>query len=222
MKKYFEILRKCRLFDSIEDENLIAILGCLGARVVSYEKKNTILSEGSAAREIGIVLSGEAQVVQIDYFGNRSILADIAPSELFNESFACADAEAVPVDTVAAEDCEIMFVDCNRVLRACCNACNFHQQLIYNLMKIVATKNILFHQKLEITSKRSTREKLMTYLLLQAKKQNRNRFEIPYDRQELADYLEVDRSGLSAEIGKLRREGVVRSQKNTFEILQTQ
>ena len=222
MKKYFEILRKCRLFDQIEDKDLLAILGCLGARVVSYDKKNTILCEGSAAREIGIVLSGEAQVVQIDYFGNRSILADIAPAELFNESFACADAESVPVDTVATEDSEIMFVDCHRIMCACCNACTFHQQLIYNLMKIVATKNIQFHQKIEITSKRSTREKLMAYLLLQAKKQNRNRFEIPYDRQELADYLEVDRSGLSAEIGKLRREGVVKNQKNYFELLRTQ
>jgi CRP-like cAMP-binding protein len=178
MKKYFEILRKCRLFDGIEDENLIAILGCLGARVVSYDKNCTILSEGRAAREIGIVLSGEARVVQIDYFGNRSILADIAPSELFNESFAYADVEEVPVDTVATEDCEIMFVDCHSIMCACCNASPFHQQLIYNLMKDVATKNILFHQKLEITSKRSTREKLMAYLLLQAKKQNCNRFEI--------------------------------------------
>lgn len=94
----------------------------------------------------------------------------------------------------------------------------FHQQIIYNLMKVVATKNLMFHQKIEVTSKRSTREKLLTYLLLQAKKNNSNSFEVPYDRQGLADYLEVDRSGLSAEIGKLRKEGVIECKRNYFEL----
>lgn len=219
MKKYFDVLRKCSLFNNITDEKLVALLACLGARVTKYVKKETILAEGEPAKYIGIVLAGKAQIVQVDYLGNRSIVTNIEPSELFGESFSCADVEEMPVDVVAGEDSEIMLIDCRRITQSCTNACEFHRQIIYNLMKVVATKNILFNQKIEITSKRTTREKLMTYLLLQAKRNKSNRFEIPYDRQELADYLGVERSGLSAEISKLRQEGILKSNRNQFELL---
>ena len=177
------------------------------------------MGEGEPAKNIGILLSGSAQIVQVDYFGNRSIMAGLEPSELFGESFACAGVEAIPVDVVANEDSEVMFMDCHRLTHSCSNACPFHQQMIYNLMKVVAIKNLIFHQKIQITSKRTTREKLMAYLLLQAKKNNSSSFHIPYDRQALADYLEVDRSGLSAEISKLTKEGILVSQRNHFELL---
>jgi len=112
-----------------------------------------------------------------------------------------------------------MLIECNHILHTCSNNCGFHQQLIFNLMKDLATKTILFHQKIEIISKRSTRDKLMTYLMLQAKKEGSDSFDIPFDRQELADYLEVERSGLSAEISKLKKEGIINNQKNHFELL---
>lgn len=219
MEKYFSILRRCPLFDQIEDADLLALLGCLGARVEWFDKKNTILPEGEPARTIGIVLSGSAQVVQVDYYGNRSILSGVAVSEIFGEAFACAEVPANPVAVVAVEPCEIMLIDSLRILHTCSNSCSFHQQIIFNLMKELATKNILFHQKLEITSKRSTREKLMAYLMLQARKNGSSSFTIPFDRQELADYLEVDRSGLSAEISKLRSEGILESERKHFKLL---
>ena len=219
MKKYFEILRKCPLFSGIKDEDITPMLGCVGARVVAYEKNETVIAEESAAREIGIVLCGRVRIIQIDYYGNRSILATAESGEIFGEAFACAGIGAVPVSTVSDEDSEIMFIDCMRVIGACSNACDFHRQLIYNLMKDLAQKNIMFHQKISVTSKRTTRDKLMTYLLIQAKKSGSNSFRIPYDRQELADYLEVERSGLSSEIGKLRREGIIENSKNHFELL---
>lgn len=219
MEKYFDVLRKCSLFNNITNDNLLALLSCLGARVNKYAKKETILAEGEPARYIGIVLTGEVQIVQVDYWGNRSIVTNIEPSELFGESFSCADVEEIPVDVVAGEDTEIMLIDCRRITQSCTNACEFHRQIIYNLMKVVATKNIMLNQKIEITSKRTTREKLMTYLLLQAKRNKSNSFEIPYDRQELADYLGVERSGLSAEISKLRQEGIIRNKRNHFELL---
>jgi CRP-like cAMP-binding protein len=112
-----------------------------------------------------------------------------------------------------------MLIDCHRVLYSCKNACAFHQQMIFNLMKNLASKTILFHERIEVTSKRSTREKLLTYLMMQSKKAGSGSFEIPFDRQELADYLEVERSGLSAEISKLRREGILTSEKNRFTLL---
>ncbi|MBQ8597858.1 MAG: Crp/Fnr family transcriptional regulator, partial [Lachnospiraceae bacterium] len=199
MIKYFEIIQKCPLFAQIERENLFTMLTCLGAKVESFDKKHTILAEGTPAKYIGIVLSGSAQIIQIDFYGNRSILANIKPSEIFAEAFACAGAPSLPVSIIANETCEIMLIDCNHILHTCTNSCSFHQQMIFNLMKILASKTILFHQKIEIISKRSTREKLMTYLNLYAKEAGCS-FDIPFNRQELADYLEVDRSGLSAEI----------------------
>lgn len=220
MQKYFDILRKCALFNQIEDENLITLLSCLGARVETFGKKYTIFAEGNPAKYIGIVLSGSAQIVRIDYYGNRSIVAGVEPAEVFGEAFACAEVPAIPVTIIANEPCAVMLIDCYRILHACTNSCGFHQQMIFNLMKNLATKNIMFHQKIEITSKRSTREKLLAYLLMYAKKAGSNRFTIPFDRQELADYLEVDRSGLSAEISKLRKEGILESKRNRFHLLE--
>ncbi len=219
MKKYFDVLRNCPLFSHIEDDDLLRMLGCLGAKVESFDKKYTILAEGTPTKYIGIVLSGSAQIMQVDYYGNRSILSVLEPSEVFAEAFACAEIPSIPVTVVANEPCEVMLIDCDHILHTCSNNCDFHRQLIFNLMQDLATKTILFHQKIEITSKRTTREKLMTYLMFQAKKAGSSTFTIPFDRQELADYLEVDRSGLSAEISKLRSEGVLTSRKNQFELL---
>lgn len=219
MKKYLNILRKCRLFSGISDENLISMLGCLGARVEFFDKKYTVFAEGSTVKYIGIILSGSAQLIQNDYFGNRSIIASFYPSDMFAEAFACAEVDSLPVSVIASEPSEIMFIDCSHVLHTCQNSCGFHQQLIFNLMKSMAEKNLVFHQKIEIISKRTTREKLMAYLMSIAKKNNSNSFEIPFDRQELADYLEVDRSGLSAEISKMRKEGILKSEKKRFSLL---
>ena len=219
LKKYLEILKRCSLFNSIDDGDLIRMLSCLGAKIEKFDKKYTVFAEGSPAKYIGIVLSGSVQIVQVDYFGNRSILSEVGESELFAEAFACAEVRAMPVSVIANEQSEIMFINCSHILHTCSNGCGFHQQLIFNLMKDLALKTLLFHQRIEITSKRSTREKIMAYLTLQAKRANNDRFDIPFDRQELADYLDVDRSGLSAELGKMKREGLIDFNKNHFKLI---
>ena len=219
MKKYFEILEKCPLFSGIDMKDISVMLGCLGARVESFDKKYTIFAEGKPAKYIGIVLSGSAQVISNDYYGNRSILQSADPSDLIGEAFACADVNAIPVSVIANEPCEVMFIECKRILHSCSNACGFHAQMIFNLMKDLAKKNIMFHDRIEITSKRSTREKLLAYLMSRARIANNASFDIPFDRQELADYLEVDRSGLSAEIGKMKKEGIIDCRKNHFELM---
>lgn len=219
MKKYLEILKNCGLFLGIEEKNLLRMLSCLGAKIEFFDKKYTIMAEGSAARHIGILLAGAANTVQIDYYGNRSILGSIKNGEIFGEAFACSGAEQMPVSIVASEPCTVMIIDCSHIIHTCSNNCEFHQRLIYNLMKDMAQKVIEFHERVEVTSKRSTRERLMAYLMICAKKAGADSFEIPFDRQELADYLEVDRSGLSAEISKLRAEGVLESNKRRFRLL---
>lgn len=219
MKDFFDILRECPLFDRIGDESLKEMLGCLNAKERSYKKGDAVFAEGDKAKYLGIVLEGSVQLVRVDYYGNRSILANIEPPQLFGEAFACAGLKSLPVDAVAATDTRILLLDAQRIARPCGNACPCHGQTILNLLHIIAKKNLVLHQKIEITSKRSTREKLMTYLLLQAKKAKSHTFTVPYDRQELADYLEVDRSGLSAEISKLRNEKVLECRRSTFTLL---
>lgn len=219
MKDFFDILRECPLFDRIGDESLKEMLGCLNAKERSYKKGDVVFAEGDKAKYLGIVLEGSVQLVRVDYYGNRSILANIEPPQLFGEAFACAGLKSLPVDAVAATDTRILLLDAQRIARPCGNACPCHGQTILNLLHIVAKKNLVLHQKIEITSKRSTREKLMTYLLLQAKNAKSHTFTVPYDRQELADYLEVDRSGLSAEISKLRNEKVLECRRSTFTLL---
>ena len=219
MKKYIKILKNCPLFYDIEEEQLLKMLACLNVRVEKFDKKYTVMPEGSTAKYIGIILSGSVQLYNIDYFGNRSILDIFGPSESFAEAFACSGIGTTPVTVVANEPCEIMFIESERIMRTCSNQCAFHQQLIFNLMRDLASKVITFHQRIEIISKRTTREKLISYLLFQSKKAKSKTFVIPFDRQELADYLEVDRSGLSSEIGKLKKEGFLNCSKNQFELL---
>ncbi len=219
MKKYFDILRKCSLFNEINDDDLMPLLSCLNAKVERFGKKYTIIPEGKPVKHIGIVLSGAAQAVRNDYNGNRSIVSGISPAEVFCEGFACAEVSSMPVSIIASETSEIMLIDSSRITHPCPKACGFHQKLIFNLMKGLAEKNVMFHKKIEVTSQRTTRDKLMTYLMLEAKKHGSSSFQIPFNRQELADYLEVDRSGLSVEISKLKDEGVIEADRSSFTLL---
>lgn len=219
MKEYQEILSRCTLFEGIRLDDLTAMLGCIGGKTLSVTKGQPVCREGDPATHVGMVLSGAVRLEREDYYGNRSIVAHIGPGALFGETYACAGIQALPISVVADEASTVLLMDCRRITTTCSSACAFHSRIIFNLLRLVATKNLVFDQKIQITSKRTTREKLMAYLLNQAKIQGSNSFTIPYDRQELADYLEVDRSGLSSEIGKLRKEKILESEKNHFKLL---
>ena len=219
MTEYYSILESSPLFDGICRQDLSALLGCLGAKVTQARKGQPVLREGDAADLIGIVLTGSVQLIREDYYGNRSVIAHIGPAQLFGEAYAFSGAQMLPVSVVPEADGHLLMLDSRRIAASCSNACTFHNRVIFNLLRLVANKTLMLHQKIEITSKRTTREKLMAYLLSQAEYHNSSSFTIPFDRQALADYLEVDRSGLSAEISKLRKEGVLESEKSFFRLL---
>ena len=219
MKKYLDVLKKCSLFEGVEEENIIPMLGCLDGKAKSFDKRETVFAEGVEAKFVGIVLSGKVQIEKCDIDGNRSIVGTAEASEMFGETFACAGVKKLPVNVVAAEKSEIFLADCKRIICSCSNACEFHNKMIYNLLKTVAEKNIRFNKKLEILSKRTTKEKLMAYLKMLAKEKGTKSFEIPFDRKDLADYLQVDRSGLSSEMSKLADKGIIAYRKNFFELL---
>lgn len=219
MEKYFDILDTCPLFDQVGRSNYGKMLHCFGARVIPVRKNAALFTEGQPADRVGIVLTGSIQAVQDDYLGNRSILSMAAPGELFAEGFACAGVASLPVSIIAAVDSQVMLIDCSHIMTMCHNACAFHNQMIRNLLISVAQSNLRLNQKIEILSKRTTREKVMTYLLSEAKLHGSNDFTIPYDRQELADYLGVERSAMSTVIGKLRDDGFIQVDRRHFTLI---
>lgn len=219
MEKYFDILDTCPLFKQVGRANYGKMLRCFGARVVSVKKNAAVFCEGQAASGVGIVLTGAVQAVQDDYLGNRSILSMAVPGQLFGEGFACAGVDCLPVSIVATADSQIMLIDCSHIMTMCHNACTFHNQMIRNLLISVAQSNLRLNQKIEILSKRTTREKVMAYLLSEAKLHGSNDFTIPYDRQELADYLGVERSAMSTVIGKLRDDGFIQVNRRHFRLM---
>lgn len=219
MKNYNHILLQSPLFHDVKETDLTGMLRCLGAKVKQYAKNQSVFLEGDPATSIGIVLSGEVQIIKEDYYGNRNIVARIEPAQIFAEAFACAQVKALPVSVIAVCDSEIMLIDCNRIMTVCSNSCEFHNKLTHNLLRVVAMNNLLLNRKLEFISKRTTKEKLMAYLLSEAKRCGNRSFTIPYNRQELADYLGVDRSAMSAELSKLRNEGLIEFRKNRFTMM---
>ena len=219
MEKYIDILKKCILFEGVSHEDFPSMLLCLSARVIKAKRGEYIFCEGDEAQNVGILLKGEAQIIRDDFFGNRSILAMIDEGELFGESFACAGVKELPVSVVASEDCEVMLIDCTRIMTTCTSSCRFHNQIIHNLIHVLARKNLAFNKKIEITSQRTTREKLMAYLLSQAKLNGADSFKIPFDRQELADYLGVERSAMSKEIGRMKADGLIECDKSWFKLI---
>lgn len=211
-----KLLEKCPLFAGIRPEELEGLLGCMCPSIRDAAKGQTILFAGDTPCEVGVVLSGSVQIVRDDVDGTRTIVGRAIPSQLFAEAFACARAQELPVSVIAAEPSRVMLLNVDRLLTPCSHACAFHNRIVSNLLQGMAQKSLQLHQKLQVISQRTTREKLLTYLRMQRSE----RFTIPFDRQELADYLGVERSALSAEISKLRREGVLESTKSQFHLLQ--
>ena len=221
-KELIPVLARSALFRNIEEREIESILKCLDGRAGRYGDGEAVLREGDRADALGIVLSGGVRISRTDFNGIRSVLAEAGPGEMFAEAFAFSGAGQMSVDVTAAGETEVLMLNAERLAHTCSNACEFHSRLILNLLRVMASKNLTMNRKLQITSRRTTREKLLAYLEMQAKQAGNPSFTIPFDRQGLADFLEVDRSGLSAEIGKLRREGVLTSSKNRFTLLRTQ
>lgn len=219
MNQIYDVIKNVPLFYGIQETQLTKLLTCLRAKKKQYPAGTVIFAEGGLAELVGIVLGGKVQIVTHDFYGNRTIVATIFPGQLFGEAFACAGVQTLPVSAIAMEESQILLIDYRKIITTCSNACVFHNQMIQNMLKIVADKNLILSQKIEIISKRSTKEKLMSFLLLQAKKQESEFFTIPFNRQELADYLCVDRSAMTSELGKLQKDGKLEFYKNKFKLL---
>ena len=217
--EYMESLRKSELFAGVGEAELREMLGCLAPRVAEYGRGEVILAAGARTESFGIVLRGGVLIVQDDYWGNRNILAALGPGELFAESFAARPDAPLSVSAVADAPAAVMFLALRRVLGTCPTACPHHRRIIENLLSALSVRNQRLNEKLTHVSQRTTRQKLLSYLSAEAQRKGTPVFEIPFNRQQLADYLSVDRSALSAELSRLKAEGVLDYHRSAFRIL---
>lgn len=207
------------LFTGIQESDLKTMLSCIGYHITTFQKRETIAFEEENIKHIGLVLSGSVDMIKEDLWGNRTMLVRICENEVFGETFACGDDNLSVVTFVASEDAKILFFPFDRVMHSCTMACVFHHRLIENMVRIIANKNRDLMRKMEVLAKRTIREKLLTYLSIQAQNQQSRYFEIPLGRVELAEYLCVDRSALTRELAKMKQEGLIDYDKNCFRIL---
>ena len=218
MNSYPAILKRVPLFRGIAETDLEKMLDCLKAKPCRYAKESVILLAGQPVLGVGVVLEGNVQVIREDAHGNASILAELEPGELFAEALACSKTKESPVTVRSVTESAVLLLDYRRMLSSCPSSCAFHTTLIENMLYVLANKNSLLNQKIGYLSKRTTREKLMAYLSDQAVLHRSSHFTIPFNRQELADYLCVDRSAMSATLCRLRDEGVLDFSRSSFRL----
>lgn len=216
MKNFFPVICASKLFGGISENELTAVLSCLEARVKYFTKESLILRNGETVESVGLVLSGSVLIVQDDIWGNRNILSKAGPGETFATAFACAPGSKLNADAIAETPVTVMFMNINRILNTCPSACTHHNKIIRNILGELAEKNLHLNEKLKHIGQRTTRSKIMSYLSAEAQRLGTCEFDIPFLRQQLADYLGVERSGLSSELGKMRDEGLLDFHRNHF------
>ena len=192
------------------------MLACLRAEKKDFPKDTFLMRTGDTAESIGLVLSGSVLVIQEDVWGNRNILSKAGAGQTFAAAYACAPGSIMNVSVAAETPVTAMFLNVKRVLNVCPSACAHHSRMIRNLLGELAEKNLRFSEKLSHMGQRTTRAKLMSYFSAEAQRLGKYEFDIPFSRQQLADYLAVERSGLSLELGKMRREGLIDFHKSHF------
>ncbi|OKY52997.1 Crp/Fnr family transcriptional regulator [Megasphaera cerevisiae] len=222
MKKILPILLSSPLFKGISETDMLPLLESMGVRRQPYKKGAFVFLAGKTGTRIGIVLTGLVHIVQEDYWGNRNIIAPIRVGNMFGEAFACLPDAAATVDVVVMQEADILFMDAGKILHAGEVMTEPQKCVAMNLLAVLAQKNLFLTEKIRYLSQRTTRQKLMFYLSDEARRHHSPVFSIPFNRQELADFLSVDRSAMSAELGRMKREGLLEYTKDRFELKERQ
>ena len=207
------------LFAGIDAMDMEGMLGCIGYHVRDYQKGEIIAFEEENINHVGVVMEGAVDMLKEDVWGNRTMLVRSYPQDIFGETFACGEDSLSVVTFAAAENCRVLILSFCRVMHTCTHACQFHQTLIENMVRLIARKNRELMRKVEVVSKKTLREKILAYLSIQSQAQGSRRFEVPLGRVEWAEYLCADRSALTRELAKMKDEGLIDYRKNSFKIL---
>lgn len=216
MKEFLGLLKRTPLFNGIDEVEIEAMLKCLDARAEDYEKKEYIMRTGESPQALGLLLSGSVFIIQEDYWGNRNIRARITMGQVFAEAFACVQGAVMDVSVLTDEPSRVLWLNVGRILHTCPTVCSQHSRMIRNLLSDLAANNLRTNEKLTHISRRSTREKLLSYLSAEAQRQGKAEFTIPFNRQQLADYLAVERSAMSAELSRMQKDGLLSIDRNYF------
>lgn len=216
MKKFPVEMKNSPFFEGIEETEEEKVLKGLDAHEMTYDKENYILHCGEQVKEMGLLVSGGLLIVQEDFWGNRNLVAKIEPGDVFAETFACMQRRNINVSVIAEEAANVLWLNVRNILDADGETEGWKLVLLRNLLENMAEKNLRFNEKLTHMGKRNTREKLLSYLSAEAQKHGTSEFDITFSRQQLADYLSVERSAMSTELGKLRDEGRLSFRKNHF------
>ena len=219
MKDFLSVIRSSQLFSGISEKELTAMLFCLDAKTESFSKDTFVLRAGDTAESIGLVLLGSILIIQEDIWGNRNIISKAGPRQTFAAAYACAPGSRLNVSVIAETPVTVMFLNVKRILNVCSSACAHHSRIIRNLLGELAANNLRFNEKLTHIGQRSTRSQIMSYLSAEAQRLGKYEFDISFSRQQLADYLGIERSGLSLELGKMKKDGVLDYHKNHFVLL---
>ncbi len=219
MKEYIPVLKRTQIFAGVGNDEIASMLLCLDAQLHHYKKGEYVLREGEHLSDIMILVNGRLLIQKDDYWGNRSILEQISMGEMFGEAYIAPESGPLLNDVAAAEDSAVIFFNAKRIMTTCSSACRFHTMVVQNLFFSISEKNRKIIRKLSHMSKRSIREKLISYLSEEATRQNSSSFTIPFNRQQLADFLFVDRSAMSNELSKMRKEGLLEFERNRFKLL---
>ena len=220
MKDFSSVLRRATIFSGIDDAEIESMLGCLEAKTEAYKKNEYVLRVGDSPESLGLLLCGGVLIIQEDFWGNRNIRSRIGQGQVFAESFACVPGAVMDVSVVADEDSIVLWLGVQRILHTCPAACSHHSRMIRNLLSDLAANNLCTNEKLTCISKRTTREKLLSYLSAEAHKHGSSTFSIPFNRQQLADYLSVERSAMSAELSRMQRDGLITADRNEFSLME--
>ena len=212
------ILMKHPLFAEISRHDLNHILSCMDSREQYFPKGSFIFLAEESYPKLGILLSGKAQIIKENISGDKMIIGGLQPGNLFGETYACMGLSTIPVSVEVIEDCGVLLLDINLMLKTCTNACAFHQRFVANLLNIIATKNMQLNRKMSYITHKTIRGRLLAYLEDQAEWANSDTFEIPFNRNELADYLCVDRSAMSRELGRMKKEGLLDFNRKAFRL----
>ena len=212
------MLARVPLFAGIERTDLPGLLRCIGAREREFQKGEVLLHRGERTEYLGLVLSGTVQVIREDFWGNRSVVGLVEAGGIFAESYALAG-QPLEVSVQAVSSGQTLFLNAEKVISGCAQVCGFHEQLSRNLLALLARKNLMLTEKMRHMARKTTREKLLSYLSAQAVRAGSSEFDIPMDRQQLADFLGVERSAMSATLSRLRDEGVLEFRKSHFRLL---
>ena len=216
--EHLPVLVKSPLFSGVDSADLQGLLSCLDARRLSFKKGELLMRRGERTEFLGLLQSGTVHIIREDFWGNRSVVGLVEAGEIFAESYALAG-QPLEVSVQAVSAGQVLFLNAGKMVSGCAQVCGFHERLSRNLLSLLARKNLMLTEKMRHMARKTTREKLLSYLSAQAVRAGSPEFEIPMDRQQLADFLAVERSAMSATLGRLRDEGVLEFRKSHFHLL---